>query len=268
MAHATGRKALLSALIPLPFTLVLAACNVPMGHLTGRATEEWTRSYPLSAGGEIRIGNTNGRVEIEGVDGSTVEVRAEKIARTVGSDADAQELLPRIKIIENAQPDRVSIETDRMNGIMLGAAFEVRYHIRAPRQAAIDVTTTNGGVALTGLAGKVVARTTNGGVTAKEIAGGIEARSTNGGVTIDVSALGPDRVSARTTNGGVTLFVPESAKADLKASCTNGGITIAPELTLTVSDQSRRHLEGKLNGGGTPIELQSTNGGVRIKTRG
>jgi putative adhesin len=258
----------LSALIPLlSALLLLPGCDLSIGNLTGRATEEWTRSYPLAAGGEVRIGNTNGRVEVEGVDGATVEVRAEKIARGA-TDTAAQELLPRIKIIEDVQPNRVSIETERMNGIMIGAAFEVRYHLRVPKHAAIIARTTNGGVGLTGLAGRIEAHTTNGGVTAKEIAGGIEARSTNGGVSIDLASLGSDPISAHTTNGGVTLFVPDAAKADVSAACTNGGILVAPELSLTVSEQSRRRLEGKLNGGGTHIDLQTTNGGVRIKTRG
>ena len=63
-------------------------------------------------------------------------------------------------------------------------------------------------------------------------------------------------------------MVPESAKADVSASCTNGGISVAPDLKLEVTEQSRRSLEGRLNGGGTPIELHTTNGGVRLKARG
>ena len=268
MTFTAGQRARLSALITLTSALtVLAACDLSLGNLTGRATEEWTRSYPLASGGEIRIGNTNGRVEIEGVDGSTVEVRAEKIARAA-TETGARELLPRITIKEEVQPDRVSVETDRMGGIMIGVAYEVRYHVRAPRGAKVNVTTTNGGIGLTALAGKVVAHTTNGGVNAKEMTGGIEARSTNGGVTLDMVTLGSEPVSARTTNGGVTLMLPDSAKADVSASCTNGGIIVSPDLTLAVTEQSRRRLEGRMNGGGTPIELQTTNGGVRIKPRG
>lgn len=262
-----------SALIPRPSALLMAlavalvGCDLSVGDLTGRATEEWTRSYPLAPGGEIRIDNTNGRIEVEGVEGSTVEVRAEKIARAA-TETGARELLPRITIKEDVKPDRVSVETERMNGIMIGAAYEVRYQVRAPKGAVVNVTTTNGGIGLTALAGKVVARTTNGGVNAKELAGGIEARSTNGGVTIDVAALGTEPLSARTTNGGVVLMLPDSAKADVSASCTNGGIVVSPDLTLSVTEQSRRRLEGRLNGGGTPIELHTTNGGVRIKARG
>src|SRR5262245_61215561 len=185
-----------------------AGCDLSVGHLTARATEEWTRSYPLAAGGEIRIGNTNGRIEVEGVEGSTVEVRAEKTARAA-TETGARELLPRISIKEDVQPDRVSVETERMSGIMLGAAFEVRYHVRAPKGAVVNVTTTNGGIGLTALGGKVIAHTTNGGVNAKDLTGGIEARSTNGGVTMDFAKLGSEGVSARTTNGGVVIALPE-----------------------------------------------------------
>jgi hypothetical protein len=186
-----------SALLAMPLVLALGACDLAAGHLAGRATEEFNHTYQLAPGGEVRIVNANGRVEIEGVEGaSTVEVRVEKIARA-GTDAGARELLPRIVIKEDIQPNRVSIETERMSGVLIGVGFEVRYHVRAPRGAAVDVTTTNGGIGLTSLSGKVVAHTTNGGVNGKEMTGAIEARSTNGGVTLDMASVGPDRISAR-----------------------------------------------------------------------
>ena len=250
----------------LPLVVGLAGCDMSLGNLTARATEEWTHTYPLSPGGEVRIVNTNGRIEIEGVDGSTVEVRAERIARGA-TEAAARELLPRIVIKEESKPDRVSLETERMSGIMIGVAFEVRYHVRAPKNAAVNVTNTNGAVAVTSLSGKVKAHTTNGGVNGRNLTGGVDARSTNGGVSIDMAAVGPERITLHTTNGGVTLALPETAKADLSASCTNGGINVSALDGLEVSEKSRRHFEGRLNGGGTPIEVETTNGGIRVRSR-
>jgi hypothetical protein len=256
------------AVLFLPLAVTLSGCDMAFhGHLTARATDEWTRSYPLTAGGEVRIVNTNGKIDVEGVDGSTVEVRAERIARGA-TDVAARELLPRIVIKEDVKSDRVSLETERMSGIMIGAAFEVRYHVRAPKNAVINVTNTNGQVALTALDGRVRAHTTNGGVNGKDLTGGVDARSTNGGVTIDMASVGPDSISLRTTNGGVTLTLPDSAKANLSASCTNGGINVSALDKLEVSDQSRRRVEGRLNGGGTAIELRTTNGGIRVRPRG
>ncbi len=250
----------------LPLAVVLAGCDMSLGNLSARATDEWTHTYPLTAGGEVRLVNTNGKIEVEGVDGATVEVRAERIAKGATEDA-AKELLPRIIIKEDSKPDRITIETEHMSGIMIGAGFEVRYHVRAPKNAVIDVTNTNGQVSVNGMIGKVVAHTTNGGVKGTNLGGGVEARSTNGGVSIDMATVGPDRISLETTNGGVTLMLPEKAKATVSASCTNGGISVGSLDNFDVSDKSRRHLEGKLNGGGTAIELQTTNGGIRLRSR-
>lgn len=253
-------------LLALPIALALTACDMPLGHLTGRATDEWTRSYPLAPGGEIHIGNTNGRIEIEGIEGSTVEVRAERIARAA-TDEGARELLPRIIIKEDISPDRVSIETERMSGIMIGVNFEVRYHVRAPKKAVVDVSNTNGLVQLTGLTGRVGARTTNGGVRGKDLTGAVDARTTNGGVSIELSSVGTEKIRLSTTNGGVALYLPESAKADVSASWTNGGMSVSDQLKMQVTERSRRRFEGRLNGGGAPIELHTTNGGIRVRNR-
>jgi Toastrack DUF4097 len=250
----------------LAVTTLVAGCDMSMGNLTGRATDEWTHHYPLSAGGEVRVVNTNGRIEVEPGEDGQVEVRAERIARAA-TDAGARELLPRIGIKEDVAPDRVFIETQRMSGIMLGAAFEVRYHIRAPRNVAVNMTNTNGQIALNGLGGSVIARTTNGTVVGKALTGAVEARTTNGTVNLDLAAVGSERISARTTNGAVVVSLPGDAKADVSASWTNGGINVAPDLKLEVTDRSRRRFEGRMNGGGTRIELETTNGGIRLRSR-
>ena len=254
------------AVFVLPLAVALAGCDVSLGNLTARATEEWTHTYPLTAGGEVRIVNTNGRIDVEGVDGSTVEVRAERIARGA-TDSAARELLPRIVIKEDIKPDRITLETERMNGIMIGAGFEVRYHVRAPKNAVVNVTNTNGQVVVNALAGKVVASTTNGAVKGTILSGGVDARTTNGSVSIDMASVGPDPVSLETTNGSVTLMLPEKAKATVSASVTNGGITVGALDNFEVTEKSRRRLEGRLNGGGTPVELRTTNGGIRLRSR-
>jgi len=249
----------------LPLVVGMAACEMSIGNLAGRATDAWTHTYPLAPGGEIEIGNTNGRIEVEGVDGSTVEVHAERIARAA-TDAGAKELLPRISIREEATPDHVTIETQRISGFMIGASFEVRYHVRAPKSAFVHVTNTNGVVAVSGLSGKLYAHTTNGGVTATAVSGAVDAQSTNGSVSVTLASL-TDRVALKTTNGGVTLVVPDDAKADLSASCTNGGINVSG-VKLEATESSRRHVEGTLNGGGVKIDLRTTNGGIRVRSGG
>ncbi|HEV3057259.1 MAG TPA: DUF4097 family beta strand repeat-containing protein [Vicinamibacterales bacterium] len=268
MASAKGVRPLFhtSALLAVPLTLALGGCDLSLAHLTGRATEEWTHTYQLAPGGTVRIGNTNGRIEMEAGDGSTVEVRAERIARAVTDDG-ARELLPRITIREDIKPDRVDIETERMSGVLVGAGFEVRYHVRAPKGASVEASNTNGSVVVTGFSGKVSAQTTNGSVTTKDLAGAVDAHTTNGSVNVDLASVGTGKIALRTTNGGLTLRVPSDAKADVSASWTNGGISVS-DVKMEVSERSRRRFEGRMNGGGAAIELHTTNGGIHIRSRG
>ncbi len=250
----------------LPMAVAVGACDMSLGNLAGRASEEWTHTYPLSPGGEVRLVNINGKVEVQGVEGHTVEIVAERIARGA-TDESARELLPRIKITEDVKPDRVSVETERMGGIMIGAGYEVRYRVKAPKDAVVNVTSTNGVIALANLSGNVTARATNGAVNGKMMTGGVNAHTTNGSVNVDMVSVGTQKIALHTTNGAVTLALPDTAKADLEASCTNGSINVSALEKLAITDKSRRHVEGKLNGGGTSIVLETTNGGVRVRTR-
>lgn len=259
----TSRVRMIGAFV-LPLALALAACNGPFD-LDGRATDEWARSYPLADGGQLQIRNTNGIVEIEGVTGSTVDVRAERVAHAV-TDSAARDLLSRLVIKEDVSPTRIALESERNTGLLMGGGYEVHYHVRVPKNTAVRATTTNGRIVLTALSGKTTAATTNGGVSADALAGGITARSTNGRVVVELAALGADGVDLQTTNGQISLTLPADAKADLDASVTNGAISVTG-LKLEALDKSRRHLSARINGGGTPITASTTNGAIRIGTQ-
>ena len=253
-----------SGMFILPLALALAACGGPFG-FPGRAADEWTRSYPLADGGQLQISNTNGIVEIEGVTGSTVDVRAERVAHAA-TDSAARDLLSHIVIKEDVTPTRISIESEQTGSFVRSVGYEVHYHVRAPKNAVVRATTTNGRILLTALSGTTTAATTNGGVRAEALAGGITATSTNGTVDVELTSLGANQIDLRTTNGEVSLTLPADAKADLDASVTNGAISVTG-LKFEASDQSRRHLSARINGGGTPVTVSTTNGAIRIGGR-
>jgi len=241
-----------------------AACDLAHMELAGRASDTWTRTYALAPGGELEIVNTNGKIDVEGADVEQIEVRAERVAKAA-TDAAARDLLPKVTINEDVKPDHVRLETGRIDGIKLGISYEVSYSVRAPRNAVIRVTNTNGTVTTSGMTGQVFARTTNGGVKALAMSGEFSARATNGAVEVELETL-TAKVSLQTTNGGVSLVLPDDAKADLSASCTNGGISVSG-LKMETTESTRRRVEGKLNGGGTLIDLRTTNGGIRVRSR-
>jgi Putative adhesin len=253
----------LAAVVLAVSAAAFPACGIH-GPYNAEAADTWTRSYTLSKAGEVSIANVNGRVEVEGVDGSTVEVQADRIARAASQQM-ATELLPKIPINDRSTPDLVFVETGRIDGILIGASYEVRYHVKVPKGATVRATTVNGGIRLRGLAGRATGRTTNGGVDARDIMGGLEARTVNGGVRAEFAALGARDVTLSVVNGGIRVTLPETAKATVNATWVNGGIS-TEGLKFDIRDSGKRHFEGLLNGGGTSITASTVNGGVRFST--
>jgi hypothetical protein len=259
-------RALMLSVLIMAAAVALGGCQASLGRLNARASDEWTRTYPLAANGEVQIFNASGRLDVEGVDGAVVEVRAERIARAATETA-ARELLPRIAFKEDVRPDRVAIETRPLSGILIGVSFEVQYHVRVPKTALVRLRTVNGELVVTALGGRLVATTTNGGVTGRDLSGGVEARAINGRVTIDLRALGADPIDLRTRNGLLQLTLPQTAKANVSATCTNGAIDVSGVVLELMGEQSKRRVRGRMNGGGTPVELTTTNGSIRVAGR-
>ena len=85
----------------------LSACDIAVdGHgglglelSTGKAQDEWTRSYQVAPGGRLEIINVNGRIAAEPSDGKSVEIKAERSVKAL-SDESARELLGKIEMRE------------------------------------------------------------------------------------------------------------------------------------------------------------------------
>lgn len=262
--------------VPVVFALsvlsVLAVgCDVSVGEhgfsmdvASGKAQDEWTRTYTVAAGGRLEIANVNGTINASPGTGTQVEVRAERIAKA-GNDETARELLKKIEIVEETSADHVRIQT-KVPKISWGrSGHEVRYWVKVPKGLAVNFETVNGGVRLENLDGQVVASTTNGGVRGKGMKGTVKASTTNGGVEIEMAGV-TGEIDLETTNGGIRLELPPDTKATIEARCTNGGISVDESVgAVDVTEKSRRQFRGTLNGGGPRISAETTNGGIRIR---
>jgi hypothetical protein len=250
----------------------LAACDIAVdGHgglgielASGRAQDQWTRSYKVSDGGRLEIININGRITAEPAAGGTVEILTDRTVKSL-SDDQAREILGQIEMREEVGDARVRVEVraPRFRG---ASNHEIKWTIKVPKGVSVDLRTVNGGVHLNGLQGDVRARSTNGGIVGSElIASNVEASVTNGGVEINLARAPSDgSIDLESVNGGVSLSLPPDSKADITARCVNGGISInGLELEIT-GEQTKRRLAGKLNGGGTRVSMETVNGGVKI----
>jgi len=259
------RRALLAAFLPV-LLVAASGCDI-VTELKAQETAEWRKTYELAAGGRVEVRNVNGRIEVQPSAGNSVEIVALKSARAGTAEA-AREALSRIEIIDSSSGGTIRIETRLPRGGQLFrmGGTEVRYTVKVPAAATVDFSTVNGGIELIGLTGRIKTETTNGGIVARDVGGSIEATTTNGGVDVDVTRITDQGVRLGCTNGGIKLRLPHDARATISASITNGGIN-TEGLSIETTESSRRRLEARLNGGGPPIRLEGTNGGIRLASR-
>jgi len=249
--------------------LATAGCDIVTADLRSEESSKWQKTYTLDANGRVEIGNVNGRIRAEPGEGNTVEIIATKKARGATPEQ-AKASLERATIVDTVTPGSVRVETKiaRTQGIVFnGGNLQVEYLVKVPSGAEVRLSTTNGGIEIAGLKGRVTAETTNGGVETRGVSGQLEASTTNGGLDIDLAAVADGGVKLDCTNGGIQVRLPRDAKATISASITNGGIA-AGDLPIDITgENSRRRLEGRLNGGGPRIQIAGTNGGITLNGR-
>ena len=265
-----SRRSFSALLVPLALvSLASAGCDIVTADLKSEETSSWHKTYTLDANGRVEIANVNGKITVEASSDNTVDVTATKKARGATPEA-AKAALERATIAEDVSSARVKIDTKitPMEGIVFNNGnLQVEYRVKVPAGAEVRFVTTNGGIEVSDLTGRVYAETTNGGVTARNMGGQIDASTTNGGLDIDLSRIADGGAKLEFTNGGIKLRLPKEGKANITASITNGGIDTGDLSIDGASENTRRRLDGKLNGGGPRIQIEGTNGGIKLTSR-
>lgn len=242
-----------------------------LGIATGQSADTWTRTYPVSAGARLELVNVNGRIDAEPASGAAIEITAQRTAKA-STDEAAKEVLASIEMREEVGDNRVRVEVrpPRLSGL---SGHEFKWSIKVPKGVHVDLRTINGGVHVTGLDGEVRAKTTNGGVTGKAVAASIiDASAVNGGVDFELgrALTGNEQIELQTVNGGASLALSADSKASITGRAVNGGVHVADGLDIkrTGEEDSRRRLDGTLNGGGAKVNVHTVNGGVRFEKAG
>jgi hypothetical protein len=253
--------------------------------------DRFDRTVPLRSGSEVRLTNANGGVTFEAWDRAEVRIEAEKQVKA-GSDEAARKLMSQIRIEVADTPSGLRIDTHfprREEGGILAQLFnggggvnlEVTYKIHVPRQVALDVEGSNGGIAVTGTRGNAHLRTSNGGLTVRQVAGDLTLATSNGGITVARSAgsvkaettngaidaelteISTGDLSLESTNGGVAVRLPRDARLSIDAATSNGGIR--SDFSVEGEKPGRHSHKGDNNGGGSRLYIRTSNGSVHIR---
>jgi len=223
------------------------------------------REFTLPGRNVIAVdGGPNGGIDVVGWDRNDIRVLAMVQTWDRRSD-DAEALASEIEVVTSG-----TIRADGPRGWRgrRNAGWSVSYRLMVPNRSNLDLESLNGGIGIEGVHGDIVFRATNGGIDLSRVGGDVRGGTTNGGIRVDLEG---DRWDGRgldveTTNGGVTVTIPRDFRAELTTGTVNGGLQI--DFPITIQGRiNRRRLTTELNGGGPPIRVVTTNGGVTIRRR-
>lgn len=262
--------------ILLLFVLVVPAANVK-GQDKEKKNWEFCQNNNWSNGNRVSVNelrelpvaktnlltvdaNRNGGISVKGSDRSDILVRA-CVQAWAESDSAARSLANSVKIQTSpiVQAENASEEKN----------WSVSYEILVPRNTNLKLTAHNGGIGISGVEGNLEFETTNGGISVKDVAGNVKGRTKNGGVNakLEGKSWKGTGLDLETTNGGINLTMPENYSARLETGTVNGGFSSDLELTVKLKDFRRGvNINTDINGGGAPVRVVTTNGGVRINS--
>lgn len=225
------------------------------------------RTLAFSAGSLLQVSNTNGDVEIVTWDKDEVQIEARKKVKASSGDR-ARQAFEDLKINIDESSTGVKIETEyprNRSSWWNNVSSSVRYYVRVPQSADLEIDTVNGKIVVEGVHGRIDLESTNGGIRVEEAGGSMTARTTNGGIDAELRSVEANEDMAfRTTNGSITLSLPTDIQADVSARTTNG--SVQTDFPITIQGTFRKNrLDGNINGGGATIELKTTNGSIRIR---
>ncbi|MCH8805639.1 MAG: DUF4097 family beta strand repeat protein [Planctomycetes bacterium] len=223
-----------------------------------------TRPFDLTVAWEdydrIVVRSRNGSVSLEIGEGPEASIRGSKKARGATLDQ-ADEHVEQVEIAAGADPANPAtylIELrypDVLRGYSVGADFD----IRIPRGCAAEIVTSNGGIVVRGMKGRVDLEASNGSITVADIAGPVEARTRNG--RIRAERITGDLV-ADTSNGSV--FASEIT-GDCTFTTSNGRIEVERIRgnVQAVTSNGTIQLEAVPPAGGR-VEMRTSNGSIHV----
>jgi hypothetical protein len=223
------------------------------------------RELTVAASGRLEVdGARNGGISVRGENRSDVLVRA-CVQAWGSSEQEAKSLASSVRVNTGSV---IKADGPDENG------WSVSYEIRAPRNSNLALRAHNGGISVKSIDGDIDVNTVNGGVSIADAAGTVRGRTTNGGLNVVLVGNGwkGSGLDLQTTNGGVNLMLPSSFAANVEAGTVNGGFSsdfpglqVEKQADHQYGPQPKK-VAASINGGGAPVRVVTTNGGIRISS--
>jgi hypothetical protein len=285
--------------------IVLAVAGLALlTSLTARAQDSdhsWSKSYPVTGQPTLDFETSDASVDFHPcADCHEIRIHVELIGHTLsdyrleeGQSGDEVHFLfkelPRIGvyIMWHREQTRVTVETPAQ--LTLQAKTSDGNVTLTGLQGDLGLTSGDGNVTLDHASGNLHIKSGDGHVTITDAQGALDARTSDASLSVDglFHALALHTSDGRldvnlrqgtkltepstiqSSDGSLTLHVPQNFAADLDIHTSDGHVDCALPLTMDHYQSSGgegHELHGKLNGGGAPLTIHTSDGNVRIES--
>jgi Putative adhesin len=283
------------------YARALAALAV-LSSLTGFAQDpdhSWSRTYPVSGKPTLNLETSDAGVEFHPCgDCHEIRIHIEVVGRKLsdyrleeGQSGDEVHFLfkelPHLgaHIVWHKEQTRVTVESPVQ--LTLQARTSDGNVTLSGLQGDLSLTTGDGNLDLDHVSGNLRIKSGDGRVKITNADGAIDARTSDGNLsvdglfhalalhtsdgTLDLSLREGTKLAGASTiqssDGSVTIRVPQNFAADLNVHTSDGHVDCALPLTMDhyQSGGESHELRGKLNGGGTPLTIHTSDGNVKIE---
>jgi hypothetical protein len=283
------------------YAVVLAGLALlsPLTILAQDSDHSWSRTYPVTGKPNLTLETADAGVELHSCgDCHEIRIHVEVEGRKL-SDYRLEEgqtgndvhflfkELPHLGVhfVWHREQTRVTVETPAQ--LTLEAKTSDGNLTLSGLQGDLGLTTGDGNLTLDHVSGNLRIKSSDGQVKVTNADGAIEARTSDGNLSVDglfhAIALhtsdGTMELNLRqgtkltiastiqSSDGPMTIRVPQGFAADLNVHTSDGHVDCALPLTMDhyQSGGEGHDLRGKLNGGGTPLTIHTSDGNVKIE---
>jgi DUF4097 and DUF4098 domain-containing protein YvlB len=259
------------------------------------AQSDWQKSYPVSAKPSLTVSTGDASMEVHSCGCQEVRIRVQ------WNDRHADQYT--INEFQSGDHVNFELKDKQRFKFQVGNHREPRVTVETPGELDLEARTSDGSLKVYGVNGTIALHTSDGGVDVSDVSGAVrlvasdgsirihnvtgtlESKSSDGHVSIDgkLSAVQvhtsdgaleltlaegsqlttSSRVEA--SDGSVKIRLPKTLAADLDIHTGDGHIDCQLPLTMSGYNSGGGHnIRGRLNSGGTPLTIHTSDGSVTI----
>lgn len=277
--------------IAFPGALLLTMMLVSQAH-----AEEYVKSYTVTGPATVHIKVDDSSVHVVTSDSNQVEFRV------TSQGFSAIEFGGKLRIDSQQNGNDVELTVRLASHFVIGFSNkQLTTEVRMPKNADLQIDTSDGSVELSDLSGNITVHTSDGAITADALKGIFKLHSRDGKISAthldgkcDIStsdgsihAAGrfdsldlkssdgaviaraepgsklASRWSIATKDGRVDVEIPKDLQANLDASTNDGHITLGLPVSMQ-GDIGKKAVHGAINGGGPTLFIHTGDGSIRL----